>query len=141
LWGLASLSALWAAHRHDGDLWVGDEGLRWALGLGLAHLLGLFLVERLGALGPLLWPAGWPLPRWAQGGWRAAPPLLALGIWIGAGMEATPPPARSASPRPISNCNTNHSASTQTARNQPIVMKMNGGGSASRTRAEGNKSR
>lgn len=98
LWGLASLGALWAAHRHDGDLWVGDEGLRWALGLGLAHLLGLFLVERLGALGPLLWPAGWPLPRWVQGGWRAAPPLLALGIWIGAGMEATPPPAPPARP-------------------------------------------
>jgi len=98
LWGLASLGALWAAHRHDGDLWVGDEGLRWALGLGLAHLLGLFLVERLGALGPLLWPAGWPLPGWAQGGWRAATPLLALGVWIGAGLEAAPPPAPPARP-------------------------------------------
>ena len=40
-------------------------------------------------------------------------------------------------PAPINSCRTNQPASTQAARNQPMVTKMNGGGSASSTRARG----
>lgn len=91
-WALAISVAWWAAARHDSRIWIGDEPLRWLLGLAGLHLacwicwtlslrvLAARTQQRVAPTLPFGLAGGW---LWLAG---QAPPQLAL--------LAAPPPER-----------------------------------------------